>query len=109
MAETLLEIHDLHAGAADREILKGIDLTIQKGEVHVILGPNGSGKSTLMNVIMGHPGYQVTEGSLTFEGKDITALKTLNGPGQVSFCLSRRRKKFRGLLWKTCCARRDRR
>ena len=72
MAETLLEIHDLHAGAADREILKGIDLTIQKGEVHVILGPNGSGKSTLMNVIMGHPGYQVTEGSLTFEGKDIT-------------------------------------
>ena len=66
MAETLLEIHDLHAGAADREILKGIDLTIQKGEVHVILGPNGSGKS----------GYQVTEGSLTFEGKDITALKT---------------------------------
>ena len=76
MEETLLEIHDLHAGAADREILKGIDLTIQKGEVHVILGPNGSGKSTLMNVIMGHPGYQVTEGSLTFEGKDITALKT---------------------------------
>ena len=65
MEETLLEIHDLHAGAADREILKGINLTIQKGEVHVILGPNGSGKSTLMNV-----------GSLTFEGKEITALKT---------------------------------
>ena len=102
MAETLLEIHDLHAGAADREILKGIDLTIQKGEVHVILGPNGSGKSTLMNVIMGHPGYQVTEGSLTFEGKDITALKTFERA-------PRRRKKFRGLLWKTCCARRDRR
>ena len=76
MAETLLEIHDLHAGAADREILKGIDLTIQKGEVHVILGPNGSGKSTLMNVIMGHPGYEVTAGSILFGGEDLTSLKT---------------------------------
>lgn len=76
MAETLLEIHDLHAAAADREILKGISLTVNKGEVHVILGPNGSGKSTLMNVIMGHPGYAVTEGSLFFEGEDLTSLKT---------------------------------
>ena len=54
MADTLLEIKGLHAGVADKEILKGLDLTVRKGEVHVILGPNGSGKSTLMNVIMGH-------------------------------------------------------
>ena len=63
MADTLLEIKGLHAGVADKEILKGLDLTVRKGEVHVILGPNGSGKSTLMNVIMGHP-------------EDITALPT---------------------------------
>ncbi len=76
MAEKLLEISNLHAGAADREIIKGVSLTVHKGEVHVILGPNGSGKSTLMNVIMGHPGYKVTEGSIFFDGRDISALKT---------------------------------
>ena len=76
MPEKLLEIKDLHAGAADKEIIKGISLSVNKGEVHVILGPNGSGKSTLMNVIMGHPGYKVTEGSLVFEGEDISGLKS---------------------------------
>lgn len=75
MAEKLLEIKDLHAGAADKEIIKGISLSINKGEIHVILGPNGSGKSTLMNVIMGHPGYEVTKGSIVFEGEDISGLK----------------------------------
>lgn len=72
MADTLLEIKDLHAGVADKEILKGLDLTVRKGEVHVILGPNGSGKSTLMNVIMGHPKYQVLSGQVCFEGEDVT-------------------------------------
>ena len=76
MAENLLEIQDLHAGVEDKEILKGLSLTVGKGEVHVILGPNGSGKSTLMNVIMGHPKYEVTAGSIAFEGEDITQLKT---------------------------------
>ena len=76
MADTLLEIKGLHAGVADKEILKGLDLTVRKGEVHVILGPNGSGKSTLMNVIMGHPKYTVSGGSIAFEGGDITALPT---------------------------------
>ena len=76
MPDTLLEITNLHAGVAGKEILKGISLTINKGEVHVILGPNGSGKSTLMNVIMGHPAYEVTGGAICFEGEDIAALQT---------------------------------
>ena len=76
MSEQLLAIHDLHAGVEGKEILKGLNLNIGKGEVHVILGPNGSGKSTLMNVIMGHPKYEVTGGSLTFEGEDLTQLPT---------------------------------
>lgn len=76
MAENLLEIKDLHAGVEGKEILKGLSLSVGKGEVHVILGPNGSGKSTLMNIIMGHPKYEVTSGTMSFEGEDITGLKT---------------------------------
>lgn len=71
MAE-LLSIKNLHVAVEDKPILKGIDLTIRKGELHVIMGTNGSGKSTLANVIMGNPEYQVTEGSIVFEGEDIT-------------------------------------
>ncbi len=72
----LLEIKDLVAGVEGKSILKGLSLSVGKGEVHVILGPNGSGKSTLMNVIMGHPKYEVTGGSIAFEGEDIADLKT---------------------------------
>lgn len=85
MAEKLLEIKDLHAGVEDKEILKGLNLSIGKGEVHVILGPNGSGKSTLMNIIMGHPKYQVTSGEMFFEGEDLSSLKTFERTRQGLF------------------------
>jgi len=67
----MLEIRNLHARVAGREILKGLDLTINTGEVHAIMGPNGSGKSTLAQVLSGRDLYQVTEGTVTFDGKDL--------------------------------------
>ncbi len=73
-AVPLLEITGLHAAVEGREILKGIDLVVQAGEVHAIMGPNGSGKSTLAQVLAGHPAYAVTAGSVTFEGKDLLEL-----------------------------------
>ncbi len=72
----MLEIKNLYVKAGEKEILRGLNLSVGKGEVHVILGPNGSGKSTLMNVIMGHPKYEITSGEIFFEGEDLTALKT---------------------------------
>jgi Fe-S cluster assembly ATP-binding protein len=67
-----LEIRNLHVQAGDKHILKGLDLTVDKGEVHALMGPNGSGKSTLANVIMGQPNLEVTEGQILFKGEDIT-------------------------------------
>jgi Fe-S cluster assembly ATP-binding protein len=68
----LLEIRNLHVRAGEKEILKGLDLTIEQGQIHALMGPNGSGKSTLANVIMGHPNLEVTEGEILFKGEDIT-------------------------------------
>ena len=70
----MLEIKNLHASVEGKEILRGVNLTIRDGEVHVLMGPNGSGKSTLSNVLVGNPKYEVTEGSITFNGKDLLAL-----------------------------------
>jgi len=70
----VLEIRDLHASAGGNEILKGIDLTLDAGEVHAIMGPNGSGKSTLANVLAGHPSVEVTRGSVVYDGKDLLKL-----------------------------------
>ena len=70
MAE--LEIRNLHVKVEDKEILKGLDLDVNKGKIHALMGPNGSGKSTLANTIMGHPALEVTEGTITFKGEDIT-------------------------------------
>jgi Fe-S cluster assembly ATP-binding protein len=68
---TLLEIRGLRASAGDKEILKGIDLTVKAGEVHAVMGPNGSGKSTLAQVLAGHPAYEVTAGEVLYEGNDL--------------------------------------
>ena len=68
----LLRIEGLHAAAGDVEILKGVDLTVERGQIHALMGPNGSGKSTLASVLMGHPDYEITEGSILFEGEDVT-------------------------------------
>ena len=68
----LLVIDNLHVGVQDEPILRGVNLTVNRGEVHALMGPNGSGKSTLANVLMGHPGYQITEGTVTFAGEDVT-------------------------------------
>ena len=70
----MLEIKNLHAKVEDKEILKGINLTIGKGEVHAIMGPNGAGKSTLAAVLTGKPGYEVTDGSIRFNGQDLLAM-----------------------------------
>ena len=70
MAE--LEIRNLHVNAGDKQILKGVDLTVGTGEIHALMGPNGSGKSTLANAVMGHPGLEVVEGQIIFDGEDIT-------------------------------------
>jgi Fe-S cluster assembly ATP-binding protein len=67
-----LEIRNLHVQAEDKQILKGVDLTVREGEVHALMGPNGSGKSTLANAIMGHPNLEVTEGQIIFGGEDVT-------------------------------------
>jgi len=71
----LLEIRDLRVRAEDKEILKGLSLSVNAGEVHAIMGPNGSGKSTLARALAGHPGYEVTSGSITYDGKNLLDLE----------------------------------
>ena len=70
----MLKIEDLHVEVEGKPILKGISLEIEAGEVHAIMGPNGSGKSTLAYVLAGRDGYEVTKGSITYEGKDLVEM-----------------------------------
>lgn len=70
----MLEIKDLHAGITGKEILRGVNLTVKPGEIHAIMGPNGSGKSTLSSVITGNPAFEVTHGSIQFDGKNLLEL-----------------------------------
>ena len=76
MENKLLEIKDLYVNAGEKEILKGLNLNIKKGEVHVIMGPNGAGKSTLANVILNNPEYKKISGQIDFEGENINDLST---------------------------------
>src|SRR5438477_9894869 len=72
--QAMLEIRNLHAGVDGKKILKGVDLTINAGEVHAVMGQNGSGKSTLAQILAGREGYEVTEGEVRYEGKDLLEL-----------------------------------
>src|ERR671938_660440 len=71
---TFFEIDNLHVNVEGREILRGVDLKVERGEVHALMGRNGSGKSTLANALMGHPKYRVTQGSVRLNGEDLLAL-----------------------------------
>ncbi len=73
---TLLSITNLHVSVANTQIIKGLNLSMNEGEVHAIMGPNGSGKSTLVNALMGHPAYTITSGSVTFRGEDLLAMQS---------------------------------
>src|ERR1041384_3130457 len=74
MSKTILEIKNLAAGVEGKQILKGVDLTINEGEIHAVMGPNGSGKSTLAYTIAGHPRYKVEGGSIELDGEDVLAM-----------------------------------
>jgi len=75
MPASLLELEGLHASVGDVEILKGVDLAVDRGTIHALMGPNGSGKSTLANVLLGHPTYRVTAGRILLDGEDVTRLR----------------------------------
>ena len=75
MAGSTLTIKDLHVAIEGKEILKGVNLEVKGGEIHAIMGPNGTGKSTLSSAIMGHPKYEVTQGSITLDGEDVLEME----------------------------------
>lgn len=95
MGKNLLTVKDLTVNVEEKEILHGVNLTIGKGETHVLLGPNGTGKSTLGNTLLGNPKYNVTRGEIWFQGKNITEEPSMNAPKWD--CFSRFRIRLRCL------------
>jgi Fe-S cluster assembly ATP-binding protein len=94
----MLEIKNLHASVDGKEILKGINLTVNKGEVHAIMGPNGSGKSTLAKVLAGHPSYEVTGGEVIYDGKNLLEMSPTSAPAKASSWRS-------NILWRSRASR----
>ena len=99
----LLEIKDLHAAIDGKEILKGLNLQINKGEVHAIMGPNGSGKSTLAKVLAGHPSYEVSKGEVLYEGKNLLELEPDERAAKAFFWRFNIRSKFRAFRIRSFC------
>ena len=104
----LLRVENLHVAVGGKTLLHGINLTVNTGEVHVIMGVNGAGKSTLLHAIMGNPAYEITEGHVYFEGEDITELSTDKRARLVFFYLSRILFLLRGLRQKISSVRQRR-
>ena len=99
---SLLNLKNVKSEVEGKEILKGVDLTINKGEVHVIMGPNGAGKSTLASILVGHPKHEVVGGQILLEGEDITELEVDERAQKRGYsCHSSILKKYRDLLLKT--------
>ena len=98
MSNTLLEIKDLYANAEDKEILKGLNLKINKGEVHVIMGPNGAGKSTTAHVILNNPEYKKSNGTIEFDGENINELSTDKIAKKEYLCHFNLQKKYQEYL-----------
>ena len=106
-ATPLLDIERLTASVDEKTILHGIDLSVAAGETHVLMGPNGAGKSTMGHVIMGDPVYTVNQGTITFDGTDITDLSTDKRSRAGSSSPSRPRSRFRACRCPASCARRS--